>query len=447
MAAAGGYCGDSIKNGPEQCDGKDGLTSNGQAVTCQALGYDYAEVPSDALKLKFNLGGTPPPPPDPNAKCTSSCQFGGCKKCSQDKGTGLIQGQVRDVVWQNQPVPGARISLMYKGVKVDETFTDENGKFKFNTLNTNPACTTYKIVVDSYADNPCTGADKARPKCNSSTWNANNILDESINGGYWPYTSGAFSKDNFKTAGVNSANGTIFLMPRVGKYETLTIVSWTSAPNSTVDPHLILPANLAYNEIYNPNWPTTPYPVSAHDNDCLDPNSCSQLAYGICGQTQKRDIDELFNYASCGGADCKRDIYWYMVGKRDLNQYPYARLYCVKENTTCESCEANNVSPMVSKFSRKLSGGGMYEFYVADYFNVWQNANDDFHTNGLKTTVVTQLEVRDYFPPPGVGQIWHVFSQNGGSDIEVTESKEWLPKSKRCALNMGDIGPGQPNCP
>jgi hypothetical protein len=132
--------------------------------------------------------------------CAASCSFAGCGKCSDAAGTGVIKGYVYDAVYQ-QVVPNARVSLMSKGVKVDEVFTDENGYFTFGILNDRPECNTYRLVIDMYQNNPCTDQPvsdgvNCRKDVNAP-YTYPETIDEGQLGGYFPFTSETFSVQTF----------------------------------------------------------------------------------------------------------------------------------------------------------------------------------------------------------------------------------------------------------
>ena len=321
VASSGGFCGDDVLNGSEQCDGTEGLSG----VSCTSLGYDYAKKVSCAqygyissittgeiVRVCKGVSGDPtrvlstacmscltsdgstapletcdlrwtPPnfarsevdavladqlcqPDDPPCpvggfcltshqprqdvvQCTSACGYDGCARCSDVVGTESVSGQVFDAIYSNQPVPNARISVFQRGVRLPalETFTDADGIFTIHGLVGLDACANYRIIVDSFDDNPCTGpAGVHRGSCNGQAWPTGlSAPDESVYGGYWSFESGRFGANNFGTAGLGDSNGHIFLAPRVAPDETLVVDTWDGAlPYSFIDAHLAPPLAL-----------------------------------------------------------------------------------------------------------------------------------------------------------------------------------------------------------
>jgi cysteine-rich repeat protein len=368
VASSGGYCGNGVKEGSEQCDGNQGLGScsgdstrsctvdgdcaSGQTcnlVSCRALGYDYAQnikcptqarcVGSDGHcsgdsthsctansdcgggqvcnfpllavypPIDFTLGdpegtctghetngafypASPTPTEIPITQiaacqpgapikdvlsCAAACSITGCGRCSDATGNGFIAAQVFDAIYANQPVPNARVTLYNNGVQVSQTYTDKDGNFVFNNLSTLPQCNNYRIVVDFYTDNPCTGST-GRPAngCNNQTWPTGLAApDESIHGGYWPFTSNTFNAGSFTTAGIGDSNGHIFLAPRVGPGETLVVTTWNGSLPRYMDAHVLLPdlewnppTSTNYNIPGDPNLDAAPHAyLACYHND------------------------------------------------------------------------------------------------------------------------------------------------------------------------------------
>lgn len=471
MATAGGYCGDAIKNGPEHCDAKDGLLSKeGVPITCQALGYDYGSVPitsvapdvikafetkkpgvcryyretsavgeaqkalekfisserpcatheecdesgavskvtSEKGELKVDLWSASKASCVLDVpSCTSGCTFGGCSRCSDPVDPTLqtsISGRVREGIYINQPVPKARVTLLYKGVKIAETFTDDLGKFTFKELNITSSCNAYRVVVDFYGDNPKTIA-----------------VDESINGGYWPYTSLPFAPLEFAQKGIENVDGIIFLLPRVRTFETLVTVNWlgsltkTAGTTAFIDAHLLLPLGYAFKK--------------------------TTIGTDVCYP------DTLYTYATCGdpkpGSSCEREIQWNTPGHGNLEKPPHGRMYCYKvDDPSCESCTVFDTSPEVMKYSTLYAfSEGSFDFYLVDYYSKWQTSEKNYFTPlQLSITVVTGDTIRTLKPKPGTfGHVWHVYSQ----DAELREVKfidTWITKAEATKRGLSALG-------
>ena len=299
-AGSGGYCGDGIKNGAEQCDGTDGVTSD---LTCRGLGYDYADqvrcahpafytdtsghnpitisgspgttdctggtvcLWSTATFLGHSVcissprpesciyndasDGTPSSIPLSSDTADVVCSHGATRNeniscgssctfsgCSRCQDTPGT-GAIRAQVLDpvyNLPVSGARVTLYYRGMRVTETYTDTAGLFSFNTLNEKSACGLYRVIVDFYGD-------------------LTSSIHTSVNGGYWPFESGTFQALNFSAqipsaplGGVAGAASTptIYLVPRVARGETLAVHTYDPGAGYTFADHLILPTSRGY---------------------------------------------------------------------------------------------------------------------------------------------------------------------------------------------------------
>jgi cysteine-rich repeat protein len=419
VASSGGFCGNGVKEGPEQCDRSD---FGGATPTCRELGYDYAETyncsgasltlcpssggggspfgPGFDLDLSLcsgltdteitlasaniaaedrgtsfcvGLGGTL----RENIGCGTSCGFTGCRRCSETPGDGVIGAQVFDAIYSNQPVPNARVTLYNRGVRVDETFTSASGTFAFRQINRNAECAQYRIVVDYYRDNPCTGETGRPADCNGQSWPTGLASpDEGRNGGYWPFESQTFGYNNFLSRGINDTGGSIYLAPRVARDETLVIQTWNGAlPNyAFTDAHVTLPPALA---------PT-------------------------------------------------RDIYYSGPGNADIDgTNPHGFLACFHNDGTV-SCGSFDTSPQTIKYKRgSWALTGRYGYYLVDYStgNSPVQAYRYFDYVSSTVRIVTEDRLFTVKPPTAMptiagcaddtddrkGKYWLVFTQDAGS--------------------------------
>ncbi|MCC7357698.1 Ig-like domain-containing protein [Candidatus Uhrbacteria bacterium] len=433
LAAQGGFCGDGIKNGSEQCDGNTPVVQAGncpagtpdylceaifptvcmnqpcldskvQSVSCLALGYDFSSnprnpriigpaTPPEGVEIsseykssscgplvgmtwpvfqmykecaglsckKMIVPGTVPPheafmnvwdssnipltsgdfwkcvaqkgpkynisvKSDDNVQkpmCGLSCSFSGCGKCSDSSGSGVIKGYVYDAVYQ-QVVPNARVSLMSKGIKVDEMYTNEDGYFTFGVLNTRSECNTYRLVIDMYQDNPCTdvsvnkggGTANCRRQVNSP-YTYPLTIDEGVLGGYFPFTSETFSVNTFdEVFHANQAEPAhVNIFPRPAYGDAYAAVFWKNGfIPSFFSLHTILPKTYAFS-----------LPVDdAGQGYCSfssDPNGkCNnKLRSQLCSYDNRPD----------GFSACSRDINPRAIGYWDRTQLPFTRMICI----------------------------------------------------------------------------------------------------------------------
>lgn len=442
-AQSGGYCGDGVRNGAEQCDRTDI-----PPTSCRALGFDYANqnlchqlgyVATDDGTFRGltrngfccsgpQVGRIGPDLDDPlrtaclvafpespapgclvhpdsgtnrveapselrarvcepgtlreELTCSAVCGYSGCGRCSDTPAPSeatSISGRVFDAVYSTQPVPNARVTLYYQGVRITETFANDDGNFTFNGINRRLECGGYRLIVDSYRDNPCTPltAGATTPTCGGST-PIGVGENEGRYGGYWPYESRVFNASNFASQGVSNPDGNIYLAPRVGPEETLVLRTWdTSRGGQYIDGHLLLPLGMSYQEPVPPTTPPT--------------------------------------WTACSGGACMRDVYWEKPGDANLNNVPHAKLYCFN-SLGGEGCtdELSAVEP--TRFKRSISGSwgltGLASYYVVNSFR----SADTLQSISQGVRVIT-FDRQYVITPPAptdasCNKYWLVFQEN-----------------------------------
>ncbi len=249
-------------------------------------------------------------------QCGISCQFSGCGRCSDEIGSGVIEGDLVDAVY-NQPVPFARVSLFYKGVLVKQVSSDGDGHFVVTGLNERNQCGLYKLVIDKYDNNPCTDINSGGVSCGGASfppWTYSYDVDEEARGGYWPLETASFGVENYEDIVIPGGDGRILLFPRPGAGEAYFSVLWDNKWSSggqygTVwggyNNHLVLPVGYTRansTDTQDPNYPESYYPtVCSYDNR---PASLHQ---------------------------CSRDVTWSgeLTGHPDLGRLPYAQNICL----------------------------------------------------------------------------------------------------------------------
>lgn len=445
VASSGGFCGNGVKEGPEQCDLTDGLSG----VTCRTLGYDYAanvlcrsrgyvtfngeyqgiwhspaccngnfrgnwistspttppscviispltaeegdcreypstgsamgEVPQELADTVCQVGS----PRQDAVSCASSCTYAGCRRCTEGGGDASISGQVFDAVYYNQPVPNARVTLFNRGIRVAETFTSDNGSFTLTGLIDLPQCSTYRIIVDSYVDNPCTGntnegyrSEHPETGCNGSSWPSyySGSQNEGENGGYWPYESKVFNTDNFRTTGIQNSDGFIFLAPRVGRDETLVINTFNGG--SVVDAHLVLPPSVKFRFVSGG-------PTSVKSDD----------VWAMCPGTS---------------STCRSTVNWQGgQGNANLDLAPHGNLYCVSTGTPPDDCTYFD-TPQTLKYKRgPWATTGLYSYYLVDYFAGGSSPPATFRSKNSQVRIITEDRLFTVDAPAGGATCTH----------------------------------------
>ncbi len=246
-------------------------------------------------------------------QCGTSCGFTGCGMCSDEVGTGVISATIVDAVY-NQVVPTAKVSLYYKGTLVTQTSTDENGLFTLTGLNERTECGQYKLVIDKYTDNPCTGNAGNRPNCglpSAPDWTYSYNVDEDARGGYWPLTTATFSVENFLERIGSQGSSRIYLFPRPGVGEAYVTVLWNRdwSSNDSIwggyNNHVVVPSSYAYTA-----------PNSTQKNS---PNYPQDFSPTTCDYTNRPAANN----------QCVRDVTWTLPGFADLTKLPNANLICL----------------------------------------------------------------------------------------------------------------------
>lgn len=362
----------------------------------------------------FELVGTD------NAKpsCSNVCKPTGCGRCSDESGEGKISGHILDRIWL-QAVPGARVTLQFRGQNVDQVMTDDNGYYEFNNLNTRAECARYRLVIDKYDDNFCTSSNRPSGSCLQDITPAfNQDVDEGARGGYWPFTTDEFSIDSFPW---QEMMGMIYIYPRPAKgegyvsYGRPTLIdgeNWqkmqdckekpTSAECQGFNPFAAwLP--------WKPQW--TPHVIWPSNFSRLYP----VLGNGLPGWLGNSDYPDVFNQ-SCNYAErgtkaavadskyeefvCNRDYNHVNHGWGDLGTSPHTAVFCprLKWEFTAQGCPMQGTQNCFDSCIESKGAMGVFKqwinFNVNDAFcnkfckvgqpGCWTgvNGNGDDYTNG-----------------------------------------------------------------
>ncbi len=447
VTQSGGYCGNNLKEGPEQCDGTALPTP---LPSCRALGYDYSAF-FRCTRIRASTGGIislpggevvpsaqvnsvcVDDPADPNdiveipVTCSASCGLTGCKRCQDDPGDGSITAQVFDAFYGNQPTPNARVTLYNRGIRVSETFTDPDGVFTFTGINQRSECGFYRIIVDMPRDNACTGpAGATRPSCDGVPWPADYPnVDESLNGGYWAFESEQFTVATFASQGLRDRPAAgelphIFLIPRVSTNETMAVFTWSgvlpllSGFGSThryLDAHLVTPASMYFQRNASNEYVR-----------CV-PGTTADAGGGASGTALGDSVLALLGvmpaHAQFGGLlpgvatfllnPCTRDISYHQAGDSDIDQFPHARLSCFHNDAdTAESegegCGSFTVAPQAIRFKRGPHAvTGDYVFYVNDWVPQSPLNSAHFYTSVNATVRIVTVDRIYTVRAPGAG--------------------------------------------
>lgn len=479
-ASSGGFCGNAQVDGTEQCDGTDFGRASGvqtsEGLSCASLGFDYAEqvrcahagyaraastaqfprgfvactLRNDATCLESRISelcadevgctyvrasATPVPVPAEFADeictgprtdvvtCGRTCGFAGCQSCASQVGTDRISAVVRDAVHSNLAVQGATVTLLQNGRRIATQTTNAQGTFTFSNLNGNRACGGYRVYVELTRDNPVTPDNEA------------------TNGGYWMYESNLFSVPTFEQEGIQSSEspGKIFLLPKVGRDETLVVHTWygnlAENQNRYLLSHLIMPRDRAYQ--------FTPGPGRGSDWSTSVACQAATTPGWIEGKLCYRDIREYV-----GGNEAQ--------GNPNLNQVPHARLFC--SSGAGGVCFQVANSPQATRYLWKKPSGersGNFNYFLADQRSMLGRGMTPSYQYYRQTSstvwIVTQSRVYKVLPPTTnptacQGKYWHVFRQDSVTgDITVMTSAADAFKCGGQAIPGETVTPALPN--
>ncbi len=284
---------------------------------------------------------------DANSKpaCSTDCKPASCGRCSDEVGDGEIFGYVMDRIWL-QPVPTARVTLQYRGVNVDQTMTDQNGKFIFKNLSTRGDCNQFRLVIDKYDNNICTELSGNRPAegcLRDMALSFDRAVDEGKNGGYWSYTTENFSIENFP---YKEMLGMIYIYPRpakgegyvtYGRPQLFTDEAWQRVKDcqNSGDKGCLLSnvsASLPWTKFWAPHivWPENQARLHPWSGSGVLPYSESAIGtagWDLCTYDQ-RGLDT--QHSTNGGKmlSCARDYNWMNQGSLNLSAPPYAGMAC-----------------------------------------------------------------------------------------------------------------------
>ncbi len=430
-ASSGGFCGNAQVDGSEQCDGADfGRASGVQTsagLTCTGLGFDYAERvrctdatnPAATIEVASNdaetscVAGTA----RDIIACSRTCGYGGCQTCASQTGTATIHAVVYDAVYSDRTVPGATVTLLQNGRRITTQTTNADGEFTFSNLNGNRSCGGYRVYVELTRDNP------------------NTPDNEATNGGYWMYESNLFSAPTFERDGIQSSEspGKIFLLPKVGRDETLVVHTWygnlTDNSNRYLLSHLILPQSRAY--AFTPG--------AGRGSDWSQTSACTAATHpGFVpgGKLCYRDIREFV-----GGNEAQ--------GNPDLNAVPNARLYC--SSGAGGVCFQVAHSPQATRYRWTLGSAstGNFSYFLVDQrsaLGVGMSPSYQYYRQTSSTVwIVTQARVYKVLPPTTTpapsrcqGKYWLVFQQSA-----VDGSISVMTDAARALLCGGESIPGE----
>lgn len=322
-------------------------------------------------------------------------------------GAGSIEGSVLDSN-SKAPVKNASVEAYSGTVKVEKTFTKEDGTYSFNDLDEG----TYKIVVTA------TGYQKY--ESSSMEVSANQIT----------YAE-SFLMVSRAEAGDGELSGRFIHSMTGGNIENVTYElrkGWDNVIGETVKEGvsadgtytLTVPAGNYTLNASNEDF------VSAHINVVVQANACSERDVTMSPTNISAGDEGLLQIVLTWG-ETPRDLDSHLLGPTDENGDDYFHVYYRDKNAYSEDGDVianldlddtSSYGPETTTIYKGFTGR-KYSFYVYDYTNGEDDASTELSASSAKVTVyrggkqIYQANV----PVNREGYLWHVF------DYDVQSNK------------------------
>ena len=322
-------------------------------------------------------------------------------------GAGSIEGSVLDSN-SKAPVKNASVEAYSGTVKVEKTFTKEDGTYSFNDLDEG----TYKIVVTA------TGYQKY--ESSSMEVSANQIT----------YAE-SFLMVSRAEAGDGELSGRFIHSMTGGNIENVTYElrkGWDNVIGETVKEGvsadgtytLTVPAGNYTLNASNEDF------VSAHINVVVQANACSERDVTMSPTNISAGDEGLLQIVLTWG-ETPRDLDSHLLGPADENGDDYFHVYYRDKNAYSEDGDVianldlddtSSYGPETTTIYKGFTGR-KYSFYVYDYTNGEDDASTELSASSAKVTVyrggkqIYQANV----PVNREGYLWHVF------DYDVQSNK------------------------
>ena len=322
-------------------------------------------------------------------------------------GAGSIEGSVLDSN-SKAPVKNASVEAYSGTVKVEKTFTKEDGTYSFNDLDEG----TYKIVVTA------TGYQKY--ESSSMEVSANQIT----------YAE-SFLMVSRAEAGDGELSGRFIHSMTGGNIENVTYElrkGWDNVIGETVK------EGVSADGTYTLNVPAGNYTlnasnedfVSAHINVVVQANACSERDVTMSPTNISAGDEGLLQIVLTWG-ETPRDLDSHLLGPADENGDDYFHVYYRDKNAYSEDGDVianldlddtSSYGPETTTIYKGFTGR-KYSFYVYDYTNGEDDASTELSASSAKVTVyrggkqIYQANV----PVNREGYLWHVF------DYDVQSNK------------------------